>query len=168
MLKGHKTQFLHRKLQEWPKRTSPMCPKAPSFNSRALTAVTSWFLAQNRALRILGADLWLTGPVKSIFSTWALLLQHYPNVPCLIHPVPPPVGGAEGRKKSGMILGPYWHPPPPKNAPHAPAMTSKPSWAPFGAMFTCVYYSRPSQLASGSNPAAPTKLLVAYGKFPKW
>jgi len=61
------------------------------------------------------------------FSTRALLLQHYPNVPCLIHPVPPPVCGAEWRKKSGIILGPYWHPPPPKKAPHAPATTGKPS-----------------------------------------
>ena len=52
----HKTQLLRRKLQEWPKRASPMCLKAPSFKSRALTAVTSLFLVQNRALRIPGVD----------------------------------------------------------------------------------------------------------------
>jgi len=70
-----------------------------------------------------------------------LLLQHYPDAPHLFQPVLPPRGGAEGQKKSGIILGPYWHPPPCKKVPNAPATMSKPFWAPFGAMFTYVYNS---------------------------
>jgi len=44
-------------------------------------------------------------------------LQHYPNVPCLIHPILPPVDGAQEGKKPGIILGPIGTPRPPKKRP---------------------------------------------------
>jgi len=77
------------------------------------------------------------------------------------------LAGLRGPVQSiGYYPDPIGSPRPPKKAPAAPATVSKPSRAPIGAMFTHVYYSCPSLLASGSKPAVPKRLLGALGKLP--